>query len=184
MAIGLRTFAFPESIGSVAGDSRRRAAERAGPATAKAGRAFNSDGAEIVVARVEERQHRQRVATRTDTDFFTRVAKWVEADPGTRSISPFSRITTEQYVNRRIQDNTVTSLREAIQLSPGNDVAFARLAALVKNEESKDNAAHLEEAEFYARRALKQNPRNREAGQTLEEIRSLKTQPARETSKQ
>jgi WD40 repeat protein/Flp pilus assembly protein TadD len=68
--------------------------------------------------------------------------RWFFADPATRTISPFSKITVPDYVNRRIQENTVASLEEAIQLSPSNSLAFAKLALLLRFDQSKNAESH------------------------------------------
>jgi hypothetical protein len=145
-------------------------------AEAIAGRRLTAQGIDVAVPTTESLQRQEQVATRTDTDFFARLAKWVQANPATRSISPNSPITVPEYVARRIQENTIASLREVIQLSPTNAVAFARLAALVKDQDPKQNPGRLEEAEFYARYALKHDPDNAEAKQTLEALKSPKSQ--------
>jgi dipeptidyl aminopeptidase/acylaminoacyl peptidase len=138
------------------------------------GRRFDLQGVDVVVPTAEEGQWREKLAARMDTDFFTRLARWVESDVSTRSISPSSSVTVPEYVKRRIEENTIWSLRQAVKLSPTNALAFARLAGLVANQDSKENPGHLEEAEFYARYALKQDENNTEAWRALGVIRRAK----------
>jgi len=148
-------------------------------AEATAGRRFDAQGMDAAVPALEARQQREQAAARTDTNFFTRVAQWAQADAGLRSISPFSPITAPEYVTRRIQENTLASLREAVLLSPTNSLAFARLAMRVKDQSAKENPGHLEEAEFYARYALEHDPNNSEARQALNAIQLEKDQRAK-----
>jgi hypothetical protein len=49
-------------------------------------------------------------------------------DRSTRAISSFSSITLPEYVQRRIQENRLASLQEAVGLAPTNGLAFARPA--------------------------------------------------------
>jgi hypothetical protein len=42
------------------------------------------------------------------------------ADPSTRTISPFSKITVPEYIENRIKGNTAESLDEAARLANGN----------------------------------------------------------------
>jgi WD40 repeat protein len=145
-------------------------------AEAQAGRRFNSQRLDVAVSTTEQRECRQQVAGRKDTDFFTLVAQWIQADPETRTISPFSPITVADYVNRRVQESTVLSLREAIRLSPTNSLAFARLAELLKDMDPKLSPGCLDEAQFYAEYSLKQDPINAEAWRALAGIQFLRTQ--------
>jgi hypothetical protein len=79
-------------------------------------------------------------------------------------------------VARRIDENSLPSLHEAVLLSPTNSVAFARLAALVKDQDPKDNPGRLEEAGFYARHALKHDPDSAEAKRILEALKPVNGQ--------
>lgn len=60
-------------------------------------------------------------------DFYSRWTRWFFAPSDTRSLSPSSRITVPEYVQRRIEEDTLGSLREAVRLAPTNAVALARL---------------------------------------------------------
>jgi hypothetical protein len=135
------------------------------------GRRFDLQGTDVTVPAAEEGQWREKLAAQMDISFFTRLARRVESDVNTRSISPYSSITVPEYVKRRIEENTLWSLRQAVKLSPTNALAFARLAGLVANQDSKENPGHSEEAEFYARYALKQDENNIEARRALGAIR-------------
>ena len=49
------------------------------------------------------------------------------ADPATRTISPFSKITVPQYIENRIKENTAESLAEAERLAYGNVELLERI---------------------------------------------------------
>ena len=69
-----------------------------------------------------------------ETDFYTRMAKWFFADGSSRTISPWSKVTVSDYLKRRIDEDSVESLREALVLSRGNSDAKKRLAELLQKE--------------------------------------------------
>jgi len=54
-------------------------------AEARAGRRIGPDGQEQAVPAEEQLRQFQLAAARTDTNFFTRLAQWVQADPATRT---------------------------------------------------------------------------------------------------
>jgi WD40 repeat protein/serine/threonine protein kinase len=141
-----------------------------------AGRQFSPQGTDLAVQWAQTRQWRQKIDAQTDTNFFARLARWVQADVATRSISPSSLVTVPQYVQQQIAQNTLLSLGEAVQLSPSNGTAFARLAMLMKDQDPKEHPGRLEEAEFYATYAAKLDPKISETWRTLAEIQSMKTQ--------
>jgi WD40 repeat protein/serine/threonine protein kinase/class 3 adenylate cyclase/tetratricopeptide (TPR) repeat protein len=55
-----------------------------------------------------------------ESDSWTTWGRWLVADPATREISPFSKVTMEEYVSQLIGDNTEYSLREAQNLAYKN----------------------------------------------------------------
>jgi uncharacterized protein with WD repeat len=59
-----------------------------------------------------------------------RIARWLFADRKLRPISPFSRITFPDYLQRRFDEGTVASLREVVSLAPDNAAARHRLDEL------------------------------------------------------
>jgi hypothetical protein len=65
--------------------------------------------------------------------------RWFLADPSTRTISPFSKVTIAQYVENLLEENdpTVISLDEAESLAAGNSQLLAKIAAARKSLESK-----------------------------------------------
>ncbi len=144
-------------------------------AEARVGRRFAAaDGTEAISFAEQERQ-REQVRSRTDTNFFTRLAQWVEADPTTRTLSPNAVVTMPEHVRRLMDANTVASLREALALSPTESLAWGRLALHLATGEGEQNSEdRLTEAEWDARLALKLDPQQPEARRALETVRSLR----------
>jgi dipeptidyl aminopeptidase/acylaminoacyl peptidase len=105
---------------------------------------------------------RDKVLASTAKDVWTRWAKWFFADPFTRTISPFSDLTVQEYVQHRIAEGTLTDLREAVKLAPTNGLALARLARAVLAQEAAENPRQIGEAEWYSARALVLAPGNPE----------------------
>ena len=71
---------------------------------------------------------------------------------------------------RRIEENTLESLQEAVQLSPTNGLAFAQLARKVL--EQVDNPRRVGEAVFYSRRAVELSPNDAEVLRIRDEIKA------------
>ena len=71
-----------------------------------------------------------QVAENPATNDCARRARWFLADRNTRAVAPLSSLSVPEYVQRRIEENTLESLQEAVRLSPTNGLAFARLAKL------------------------------------------------------
>jgi hypothetical protein len=114
-----------------------------------------------------------QLSSAPETDFYTHWAKWFLAPPATRNISPFSSITVPEYVQRRIEENTLESLKEAAALSPANGLAYARLARQVLAQNETDNPRRIGEADFFSRFALKWAPNDAEVLKIRAEIESL-----------
>jgi len=55
-------------------------------------------------------------------------ARWFLADRSTRAISPSSPVRVPEFAQRRLRENTVSSLTEAQEFEPTNALALARLA--------------------------------------------------------
>jgi serine/threonine protein kinase/tetratricopeptide (TPR) repeat protein len=97
---------------------------------------------------------RQELTADGGTDFYVRWAKWFFAPAATRALSPSSSITVPEYVARRIQEDTVESLMEAVRLAPSNAVTSVRLSAatllarvesLLRSEKQAEALAVVEE---------------------------------------
>ena len=113
---------------------------------------------------------KRQVAESSASDIWTRWAKWFFADSAARTISPFSDISVPEYVRRRIQENTLESLQEAVRLSPTNGLAFAQLAFRVL--EQADNPRRVGEADFFSRRAVELSPNDPEVLRIRDEIKA------------
>jgi WD40 repeat protein len=73
-------------------------------------------------------QVRNRVLRDAKEDDWARWGRWLLADPVTRTISPFSKVTVPEYIENRIKENTAESLDEAEQLAVGNAELLRRIA--------------------------------------------------------
>ncbi|MBI2946023.1 MAG: protein kinase [Verrucomicrobia bacterium] len=135
-----------------------------------AGKRFNDQGVSEAVPAAEFLALKQQLAENSVAGVWTRWAKWFFADPATRTISPFSDVTIPDYVQHRIRENTLQSLREAVNLAPTNALAFARLAQKVLAQSPTENPRRVGEAEFFSRRALELAPNDGEVLKIRAEI--------------
>jgi tetratricopeptide (TPR) repeat protein len=92
------------------------------------------------------------------TDFYTRWAKWFFAPSATRTLSPCCPITLPQSVQRRIEEDTLESLREAVSLAPTNAVALARLGLATLAQSEAENPRRIEDSEGLLRQAMELAP--------------------------
>ena len=109
----------------------------------------------------------QAVAARTDTNYYTRLAQWAQADPIIRTISPLATLTVQEYVQQQIAENSLDSLYEALRLNPANSLAWARLSQLEWQQITTQASERLVQAEFSARQALRLDSANGEAWSVL-----------------
>jgi WD40 repeat protein/serine/threonine protein kinase len=70
----------------------------------------------------------------TSSDFYSQWANWFWADRSTRPVSPSSHETVAEYVQRRLEENTIESSQEALKLAPGNPLAIARISDALTNQ--------------------------------------------------
>jgi hypothetical protein len=84
---------------------------------------FESVDRDQIIEKVKEQLNRESPG-------YDRVAwgRWFLADRSTRTISPFSKITTPEYIENRIKENTAESLDEVEQLAVGNKELLNRIA--------------------------------------------------------
>ncbi|HAB19257.1 MAG TPA: hypothetical protein DCE44_22870 [Verrucomicrobiales bacterium] len=136
-------------------------------AEARAGRRFDPQNTDDLIPMADQIRQREWVSARTDTNFYTRIAQWIQADPATRTISPMATVTVPEYVRDRIEENLLPSLREAVRLAPTSGLAWARLARLEAGQDKALNPGRLAEAEFSARRAARLEPETAETWWTL-----------------
>ena len=80
------------------------------------------------VANAEFLKLKEQLMQSAETNYYARWAKWFCSDRSTRTLSPLSSISVPEYIQRRIEENTLESLQEAVSLAPTNGLAFARLA--------------------------------------------------------
>jgi hypothetical protein len=139
-------------------------------AEAVAGQRFNKKRLLESVSADEHVRLRQMLATASGTDIYSHWARWFFADRSTRTISPFSSLTVPEYVQRRIQEDTLDGLNEAVRLEPTNGLAFARLAKQVLAQNDKDNPRREAEADLLSRRAVKLAPQDAEVTRIRMEI--------------
>jgi eukaryotic-like serine/threonine-protein kinase len=135
-----------------------------------AGQCFNERRSIDSVPCAELMHLRKKLETSSGTDVSSLWAKWFFADRSTRTISPFSSITIPEYIQRRIEENTLESLREAVSLSPTNGLAYARLAKQVLTQSDEDNPRRIGEADFFSRYAVKWSPNDAEVAKIRTEI--------------
>jgi eukaryotic-like serine/threonine-protein kinase len=145
-------------------------------AEARIGRRFDPMSLAGAVPITEQRRQQESVAARTGTDSYTRIAQWVQADPAKRALSPHATLMVPEYVRRRIDENTLPSLREAVRMSPTNSLALARLALAELAQDVKQQPGRLVEAELIARQAIRLDPLNGESWRALGAVELAKGQ--------
>jgi eukaryotic-like serine/threonine-protein kinase len=116
---------------------------------------------------------RRKLANSPGPDVYSRWARWFFAERSTRTISPFATLTVQEYIQRRIEENTLASLREAVWLSPTNGLAFAKLAAAVLAQPETGNPRRAGEADFFSRHAMKLSPEDPEVMQVRTRIEQV-----------
>lgn len=140
----------------------------AGFAEAVAGQRFNQNGRLEPVPPAEFFPFRRKM--KNGDDVYSLWVKWFVADRSTRTISPFSSITISAHVRDLIKENTTESLRQAINLSPTNGLAFARMARQTLTGNDKELPHRIAEAEFLSRRAVELLPQDAEVQQVRAEV--------------
>ena len=72
---------------------------------------------------------RKELADSKSEDPFTAFGKWFLSNPSSRTISPFSKVTIAEYVDRCVASGKEDLLNEAESLAAGNDELLAKIAA-------------------------------------------------------
>jgi hypothetical protein len=139
-------------------------------AEAVAGLAVEKEGATHLFSEAEVEQLKQQLSGLKDNDNFARLARWFFADRATRTISSFQSETVAEYVQRRIAEDTLSGLEEAVRLDPTNSLALARLAKAVLKADHSQNSRTVAEAAHLARQSLRFDPNQTDA---LEVLRCL-----------
>ncbi|MBI2947208.1 MAG: WD40 repeat domain-containing protein [Verrucomicrobia bacterium] len=119
----------------------------------------------------------RRLEAPSGSDFWSRWATWFLREHATRTISPFSPVSVSEYVRRRIEEGTLTSLREAARLSRTNDQVLVRLARELMAQRSDPGFRNLREADLLVRRACQFAPSNHAAWGTRAEILAARQKP-------
>ena len=133
-----------------------------------AGLSVDPHGSTTLVPEKDFEALKQRLTGLTGDDRCLRVARWFFADRTTRTISPFQSETVPEYVQRRIAEDTLSSLEEAVRLDPTNGLALARLAKLLLPSDPARETRRTAEAISLAKRALRFAPGLDEARHVIE----------------
>jgi hypothetical protein len=109
-----------------------------------------------------------------------RFMKWSVSDRRSRTISPFSQVTVQEWLENRIKEGTVEGLRAAIQLDPANARVTAHLGrrladqALQQQGSDPDEARRARgEADFLTNRARTLAPDNDEVKKLRDDVVKL-----------
>ena len=70
---------------------------------------------------------REQLSRAPDGDDWTIWGRWFLANRSTRTISPFSKVTVPEYIEKRIKEKTPESLDEAERLAVGNAELLKRI---------------------------------------------------------
>ena len=106
-----------------------------------------------------------------------------------RTISPFSKLTVPEWIENRIKEGTLESLRAAIQVDPANARLIAHfglaLANLAFAEETNPDVGRraLAEADYQTRRAVNLAPDNDEVKNLRAEVVKLLNLPSTQEKK-
>ena len=130
---------------------------------AVAAKRFNEQGVFESVSPEVIATLKQELAANSATNDWTRCARWLFADPSTRTISPFSSIRLGDYVEHLMEGATqdrsqeaIARLQEAVRLAPKNGRALVSLVRAILSASPTPERALM--AEWYSRRAIKLLP--------------------------
>ncbi|MGI9243329.1 MAG: protein kinase domain-containing protein [Verrucomicrobiales bacterium] len=90
---------------------------------------IDESGNTVTIPWLERERIRAGIQGDPRQDNYAHAAEWFYADPATRSISPYSNLTREKYVQNLIEQDVVGSLQEAVRFDPLNGIALGRLAS-------------------------------------------------------
>ena len=82
-------------------------------------------------------QIREELGKLAGDDDVSRFARWVVANPATRTISPLSLVTIPAFVEQKLEENTLSSLDEAYDAAPGDPIILASLAKFETNADEE-----------------------------------------------
>lgn len=115
-------------------------------------------------------------------DYYTQWAQWFFADRTQRPLSPGSGVIVADYVDRRVAENRLPSLREALRLAPLNATATARLGRALLEDKTLPVVRTQAEALFLTERALKLAPKLAAAWECRAEVLALTGDPKEATN--
>jgi hypothetical protein len=156
-------------------------------AEATGGVAFPTLGqAEIlnVLTAEQIRATREKIAAKFPTPSSTltplqRFLQWSVSKRGSRTISPFSNLTTAEWVENRIKEGTLEGLRATIQVDPANarlianfGLALANFAVAKKTDPDEARRARAE-SDYHTHRAVKLASDNDEVKKLRAEVVKL-----------
>jgi WD40 repeat protein/tRNA A-37 threonylcarbamoyl transferase component Bud32 len=127
-------------------------------AEAVGGQRINEQGFLEAVALPHLARLRTLAQQRQGDDLYTRWAQWFFAEHHARNLSACSPVSLPEYVDALIADNSLPALREAVQRSPTNALACARLALCLVEQPELGNSLAKGDAEFLSRRAIQLAP--------------------------
>jgi WD40 repeat protein/tetratricopeptide (TPR) repeat protein len=140
------------------------------------GGAMVSDSGEVEPTKLQRSEIynaiRKNLNESSSTDDWTAWGLWFLADPTTRAISPFSKMTLPQYIETRIQERTADSLDEAQSLAFEDGDMVARIER-IRDTTQKNSGYWKQAVDVLTRSASRslQNPYAREHVQ--DQIESL-----------
>jgi hypothetical protein len=132
-------------------------------AEAVAGQRLNERRLSEPVAAGQLLRLQQELERRDASDPYVRWAHWFLRDPQVRTISPSASVTVPDYAKRRMEENTLESLREARRLLPTNSMVLARLALQTAALAPTNDLRSFGHADWLSRLALELGPQQPEA---------------------
>jgi hypothetical protein len=102
---------------------------------------------------------RRQVLESTATDPYTRWARWFFADRSTRPRSLENAGTLTDEIRMLVERNTENSLRRALYYSPTHCEAYARLALVLRSQNTRSNAVIAAEADWCEHKARESRSR-------------------------
>ena len=97
---------------------------------------------------------RRRLSQLMGEDSYSHFARWFFADVGSRSVTPSSDMSVQQYVQRCLDEDRLDTLYLAFRLDPANGRLQAQLARRLLQEDPLENPRHKGEADYFSRQAL------------------------------
>jgi hypothetical protein len=100
---------------------------------------------------------RQELAQASDHSDWVVWGRWFLADPATRTVSPFSKITVAEYIKNRVREGTIDFLEEAESLAFGNQELLGHISGACQAQQEDAKTAMMADPQF----AKIQNERTR-----------------------